>query len=182
MHPLIAARDEMILDADVALVTALHEKIAVGGMFVPALVHHPDATLPTPAIVLRNYYLRPAHERRMTTEQRGDFTDTGYRLLPEVLGYEVYYEIDVRAANRPDKARILDFVLATLSPRTYVLANGVMLPVEHLYLTNDHSPPWTDTPDRVLLRFRVETRRALGVPKPATVPYSQIIIAAEPAV
>ncbi|HEY3079209.1 MAG TPA: hypothetical protein VGM69_04820 [Chloroflexota bacterium] len=183
LDDLLAVREELIADVDAALLARLHGRLTLGGAPVPALISHPEnpPTAAIPSIRLTQYGIRLALERMRAVETRSDFTTNGFRTGAAGVPYELFYEIDVFADTRPDKARIAEFVLRTLNPPLgELLVNDVPLPIEWVAV-EPMDPINRGRGDRSLLHFKVLTRQETGTPQPARPPYSSIVVEADQA-
>lgn len=170
LDDLLAVREAMLADVDEALLARLHEQVSVDGTPVVAHLAHPGVTEPdAPFIRVRPTGLRLARERRQGGTQRSDFKGNGFALLPDVVGYDLFYDVTVQTASRAEEVQLLEFLLDNFSPRSYLLVHGGPLPIEHVEL---------EVPtDAFRLRLKVATARATGLPTPATPPFNEIIIA-----
>jgi hypothetical protein len=120
----VAVRNEMFADVEATLQRRLHQKVVLNGSPVPAVIHVPDVSLPPRPflrIVLRD--VRFADPRTPGTSTRCDFSSDGYRLRLAGAGYDLYYQVDVWADDRPSQTRLLEFALGEL------VVNGAPLPM-----------------------------------------------------
>ena len=127
---MMAVKNELFADVEAALRRRLHEQVVVNGSPVPAVVHAPDAPVPARPyvrILLRD--VRFADPRTPSTSTRCDFSTDGYRLRPAGVGYDLYYQVDVWADDRPAQTRLLEFTLAELGPHGELLVNGAPLAI-----------------------------------------------------
>jgi len=180
LDTLLATREEMLNDVEVALAAKLHQRINVGGAAVIAHIHNPDdpapVVMPNIRIIPRPIFL--STERAGSGESRTDFTDNAFRLRPIGIPYNLYYDIDVFAENRQHKAEIYDFVLKTLAPRNELIVNGQPVTVE---LVNALTEPIAsqNLSERTLLRFKVSAWQPAGTSIPVRPPYREVIIEAD---
>ncbi|MCA1568376.1 MAG: hypothetical protein LC803_22560 [Acidobacteria bacterium] len=174
---LLAAREQMLGDVETEMIARLHQRLSVGGAAVAARVHNPDdpavAAMPYIQIIPRAIQL--SAERSTSGETRTDFTENSFRLRPPSVPYDLYYDIDVFAQNRPHKAEIYEFVLKTLSPRSELIVNGMPLMVELINVIPEPRVALS-LPDRTLLSFKVATWQTAGVSTPAVLPYRDVSI------
>jgi hypothetical protein len=173
----LAVREEMIGDVDNALLALLHQQVSIAGTTVPAFFVHPEnpPTLGIPSIRITQYDIQYDSERTFSVQARSDFTPTVFRLRPRSIGYSLYYAIDVYADTRQHKAQVMEFVLRTLSPASYLFVNGTELPIEWMTISPlDDTGKWRS--DRELLYFKVLTRQDIGVAEQVAPPYKSISI------
>lgn len=183
LDDLIAVREEMIADAEAALVARLDRRVTVDGAAVPAVVHHPDADAPAapamPFIRIAHGELRLAEERTSSARVRSDFTAQGFRLRSAGIAYDLGYDVDVFAADRRHRNQILDFLLRDLAPHAELIINGVRVPLR-LAGTTPRDP---GQPDRMPLRFTIATwQPAAGAPEPVVPAFRGPTIEVGPAV
>ncbi len=176
LDDLIAVRAELVADADAGLLDRLHNRFRLGGADVPAFVANPDTPEPAlPHIRITPYGLRRAVHGQNGVERRADYVNGGHALLPPAVGYELYYEIEGRAATHADTARLFDFVLRTLAPWSHLLINDVQHRIEMLDFPL-HESDGPGRAERLLLRFKLYSRLETGAAQPARTPYNEVII------
>lgn len=167
LDDLIAVREEMMGDLEAALVARLHGKLSLGGVSVPAVVHAPGApvSLPAPYLLITQYEIAWSDARTPATRARSDFTARGSLLRPPSVGWDLHYQLQVFAPDRPSQARMLEFLLRAMGPRGELVVNGWPLPYEMV------SPPAEERlggqrTERVALHYRVSARQEVGVAEP----------------
>jgi hypothetical protein len=168
---LVAARDEMLADADAALAGRLDAKVEVGGVSAPAIVE-PDAAPNPPFLRVRNYGVRPAPERSPSGGSRTDYTEHGFSIRPPSLPFDVLYEVEAVADSRGDAATMLEFVLRELTPLSTLDAGGRPLTVEWI-----EPPPLSldATPAHPTVHLKVSTsQRAAAAGEAAVPPFNRI--------
>lgn len=171
LDDLLAVREAMIADVDEALWGSLHEQVSVEGTPIAAVLAHPGLSEPeAPFIRVRHTGLRLARNRRQGGGQRSDFRGNTFALLPDAIGYDLFYEVTLHTSSRAEEVQLLEFLLDRFSPRSYLLVNGTLLPIEHI-------EPEGMPANEPHLRLKVATARASGLPTPATPPFNEIIIA-----
>ncbi|WP_163993067.1 hypothetical protein [Pyxidicoccus caerfyrddinensis] len=127
----LAVRDEMVLDAEAALLARLHNGLVLGGSPVPAVVHSPDVAAPNPPYLrITRLGIEHSNARTPSASVRSDYSSAGSALRPAGFAYDLLYRVDAFATTLEDEARLLDFALERLPPRGDLLVNGVMLPLE----------------------------------------------------
>ena len=180
LDDVLAVRLEMITDVDAALLYRLDSQATLNGSPVPAVLHHPEASVTPsmPFIRVAHYEVVPANARQMAHQERADYTAIGFRLRPPPAAYDLYYEVDVFADERAQKAHLMEFVLRALAPRSTLLANGSLLPIEWVPVEAPDRIGGHRT-DRAPLHFRVSTRQEVGPPEPETVPYQSMAVLLE---
>lgn len=158
LDDLAACRPELIADVDLALLDLLHERLDIGGTPVPAQVHVPGAPTPqAPWIRIVHHRVDFSDRRADSRRPRTDFTDTGYRLRGESVGYDLYYRVEGATTDRDAQVRMLQFVLDTLGHRGELLAGGLPLPLERV-----PRPPEEEPSDVPALHYRVCARQERG--------------------
>jgi len=178
IESVLAVREEMISDVDQALIETLNEKVEIDGDLVPAVIHHPEKPTNTkmPYILITQYDIRSAEERTSHARIKSNFSENTYKLQPVSNRYDLYYEIDAFADTRNGKTKILEFILSELSPNGYISANGVKLPVRMIVVDSEDFIGGSRS-DRLLLHFKVETRREYGNYEIVTPPYHEVDVA-----
>jgi hypothetical protein len=180
LDDLLAVREEMIGDAESALLALLNEVVAIDGNDVPAFITHPEGTPDQriPSIRITMYDIQYVRELNSSSRKRRDYTATSFRMAPMSVHYDLYYFIDVYAETRQDKTELMEFVLRTLSPSVALLVNGMQLLLE--WVTMD---PLDQTgrrrSDRELLYFKVGTRQEVGTLEVVTPPYAAITLVSD---
>ncbi|MEM7305799.1 MAG: hypothetical protein AAF682_03980 [Planctomycetota bacterium] len=170
---LLACRPQLVVDVNAALVAALHNNLTLGAP-VPAQVHAPGAAEPTaPWLRLVHYDALFSDPRTTAQRTRTDFTETGYRLSPESVAYDLDYRIEPVTADPLEHAEMVEFVLNTLGPRGTLPVLGTELPVERL---GSHKSDAKG--DSALLRYRVRARQDRGLPVPVT-PVGEVALETE---
>lgn len=178
LDDLIAVRAEMIGDADAALKARLHEQLTLNGNKVPAIVFFPDTPAPpnTPYFRILNYDIRVLYEQMRGAPARGDYSGNGFRLRTSPVPYQLFYEIEAVADTRANQTRMLEFVLETLTPYSYLLVNGVMLPLQWIEVASDDLIGGSRN-GRTLLHFELMTWQERGDGESAVPPYRSIEVA-----
>jgi hypothetical protein len=172
---MLAVHEEMIADVDNALLAQLHQQVSVSGKTVPAVFEHPEnaPALTIPSIRITQYDIQYDSERTSAAQARSDFTATTFRVRPRSIAYSLYFSIDVYADTHEHKDTIMEFVLQTLSPASYLLVNGTQLPLEWMTISPfDDTGRWRS--NRELLYFRVLSRQEIGAAELVTPPYKSI--------
>jgi hypothetical protein len=177
---ILAVHEEMIADVDNALLAQLHQQLSIAGTKVPALFEHPEnpSTMTIPSIRITQYDIQYDSERTSAVQARSDFTATTFRVRPRSIAYSLYFALDVYADTREHKDQIMEFVLRTLSPASYLLVNGTQLPLEWMTISPfDDTGKWRS--NRELLYFRVLSRQEIGTAEQVTPPYKSISLAVD---
>jgi hypothetical protein len=130
LDDLMACRTELVADVDGALLNLLDGQLVLAAP-VPAIVHVTGVAEP-PAPLLRVVHYDIAHAGRRATgyRPRTDFTDTGYRVRPEAIPYDLHYRIEAEAADAATRAQMLEFVIGTLRQQRDLLVAGLPLLLE----------------------------------------------------
>jgi len=175
LDDMIAVRAEMIGDADAALRARLHEQLTLNGAQVPAIIYFPDNPAPPNAPYFRilNYDIRVLYEQMRAAPTRGDYSGNGFRLRESTVPYQLFYEIEAVADTRANQTRMLEFVLETLTPYSYLLVNGIMLPLQWLEVASDDLIGGSRN-GRTLLHFELMTWQERGAGESAMPPYRSI--------
>ena len=168
LDDLIAVREEMIPDVEAALLARLHQRLTLGDTPVPALVQVsgvPVSATP-PYILITQYDIVYADPRTSATRARGDFSTSGGVVRPRTHAWDLHYQLQAHASDRPSQARILEFLLRTLGPHGELEVNGSPLPYELIPL------PATERlggqrSEHVTLHYRVAARLEVGAAEPA---------------
>ena len=163
LDDLIAVRPEVIADVDAALLAQLNLVLNLGGTPVPAQVDLDGMADPTaPWIRIIHYEAAYSDLRTSTARPRTDFTDTGFRLRPEAVAYDLFYRIEAVADDRADQAAILEFVLDRLGHRRGLLVNGALLQLDRV-----PTPERLEEADSMVgLCYRVATLQERGTQQP----------------
>lgn len=178
---LAAVREEMVADAEAALVAELDGRLIFGGNPVPAHVENVGlAPPPLPYVRIELVEILPGSDRPRAGEVRRDYAGSGYRVAGAANDFDLVYDIDAATDSRQHTTRILELVLARLAPRTQLAAAGrpVLVdwrPIERSNLVDELND------NRPRLRFRVATRQVVGPPTPVVPTFNQVSIATEPA-
>jgi hypothetical protein len=170
LDAILAVNDDMLADADAALVARLDSRLTLGGQPVPAVAVPTAADPPAmPYLRVSNYDVQPDLATSPTGELRTDFTDHGFSLRPPAVVYHVYYAVEAVAAERRSAAALLDFTLGELAPVSTVLSRGRPTRVEWIEAPGTAAPPVAAPPsDHPVLHFRVTTSRSgQGLAQPA---------------
>jgi hypothetical protein len=121
-----AARPEMAVDANDALVAALHEVLSLNGAPVKAAIIAPGAsTMSAPFIRIVPYDAAFAPARAGQARRRGDFTLDEYRIWPEPEPWDLFYRIEPVTSDAGEQAALLDFVVVTLGSRGLLPIGGI---------------------------------------------------------
>lgn len=173
---LIAASDRMIGDVDAALLSHLHNTLTLGAAAVPAVLHSNAGPVAQarPYFEITHYDIVYARERTGSTQPRGDYSLPGVSLRQPGNAFELYYQITAMAANRPDQAQMLEFVLRALPARGELSVNGFGLPMESIRVEAIDQPGGIRT-DTIPLFYKVSTRQDTGVTD-AVMPVSNLIL------
>jgi hypothetical protein len=171
---IIAVREEMLADADAALVARLHEGVRVDGIDAPAIVA-PTANPPAgPHLCLTNYDVQPALARSLGAGRRTDHTRSGFSLRPPVEPFDVYYAVEGIGPERAQVATMLDFALAQFGHTTTVESGARIVRVESVDRLRSDVPP-----DRPVLRLRVTTGRTPAAAPERAVPIVDVHVEVE---
>ena len=132
LSDIVAARDAIVTDVDLALFTRLDGILSVGGAAVPAVLHAGGGVVAhtRPYFEITHYDVAYSSERTEAARPRGDFSDHGFSLEPPSNAYELFYQVTAVADDRPTQSAMLDFVLRALTPRGEIMVNNYPLPME----------------------------------------------------
>jgi hypothetical protein len=169
---LMAVREEMLIDADNALVQLLNNKVVINGAPVGAVVFFPEhpPTITEPLIVITNIGISPIPQRRSNTSTPSNFTDTGSLLQGPVCGFDLQYRIVVQAATRSDKAKILESIYAQLTMRPYIDVLGTHYTLDIGERPSDN-PVETVAADLLPMYVTIKSQMRPFAPVPAVKPY-----------
>jgi hypothetical protein len=121
---LIAVHEQLTLDVQSELISALHQKATIAGNAVPAIAYSPDAPTPAlPHIRVTLASIEPSLQRDATGDTRSDFSTDGYRLRAARQPVHLSFDVDARAADGGDRAMLFDVVLDTLGTRSSLAVN-----------------------------------------------------------
>jgi len=167
LDDLLAVRERLVADVDAALLSKLHQRAAIDGTPVPAIIHHPEDDAPAPSVPfirITPFAIEPAAERLTSFEQRTDFTSQGCLVRPGSLRYDMFFELDVFTETRDQKAGLLEFLASTLTPNGILVQNGVEIPMEWITVAPQDRIGGSRS-DRSPLHIKVRSRRELGEPR-----------------
>jgi hypothetical protein len=168
----IAVRQEMIGDAEQALVEYLNVHVRIDDAPVPVYITHSGTTASEePYLHVTLYGIRYVQD--IPVQQRVDFVDAGYSLLPPAVGYELYYEIDCRAPERSTSVRLFESVLAACVPRRQLRINNVLHRLEQINIDLHDT---FQRAEHLLVRFKISTQQEVGAPQRVQVPYHEIAV------
>ena len=168
LDDLIAVREEMIPDVEAALLARLHQKLTLGNTPVPALVQTsgvPVGATP-PFILVTQYDIVYADPRTSATRARGDFSAGGSVLRPRTHAWDLHYQLQAHASDRPSQARILEFLLRALGPHGELEVNGSPLPYDLVSLPAGERLGGQRS-EHVTLHYRIAARLEVGAAEPA---------------
>lgn len=160
---IIAVRDAMIGDVDIALLALLNNKIVLNGAPVPAVLHQAEGPLGQgrPYFEITQYDLVFSRERTQTARPRGDFTDLGYSIRPPSNAYELYYQVTAVADDRATQTQMLEFMLRALPLRGELVVNNFPLPMETVEVEPEDQIGGFRT-DSIPVFYRISTRQEVG--------------------
>jgi hypothetical protein len=176
LDPILAVRPEVLADADAALLSRLHNKVTVNGALAPAVIVPVSGEVPQlPVLRISNYDVRPDRTTSPTTSMRTDYTETGFALRPPATVYQLDYAVEALASDRAGAARMLQFVLAELTPTAILLGAGRLMTVEWIEQPATAAPPVESPPaDHPVIHLRVRAAQpGAGPPAPAVPPFHE---------
>jgi hypothetical protein len=181
LDDLLAVREQMITDIEVALLARLHNQFSVNGLMVAAMVYHPEnqPAVSMPYIHIRQYDLRYAGERTPVVQSRTDYANSSFLLRPVSVAYDVFYALDVFAQSRTEKTQIMEFILRQFAPRSELLVTGVLLTLEWVAIEPFDQNGQLHS-DRYHMHFKVSTRQEVG-PAQRVRPPSTVVVEVKPA-
>jgi hypothetical protein len=166
---LIAVRELIVRDVDVALLDRLHERLSIGGSPIPAHIAPDTPANPNASYIkITHNAVQMNPQRRRNANERSNFVTNGYSLLPEAQGYDLTYTLEAEANNRSDIVEMLEFMLVAMQDN--LVSNGMELALDPIASAEK------DERNGVRLRYVVHTRRESGLPIPAVTPYNEINI------
>jgi len=155
-----ASAPQMIADLDAALLAVLDGQLVLGGGSVPAVVEATPPPANQPAIRLIQYEATRNERRAHTGLRRTDFTDSGHRLRPSPIPWDVFYRVEFIAATRTDRVAMEDFVIGLLGHRRWLPVGNRALRIEQV----DPVTPDDALIDVTYLRYRVSAWSERGAP------------------
>ncbi len=159
-------------DIDAALLARLDAQLVLGGGPVPATIAPSVPPAPgQPAIRLVQYEAVRNEVRSNTGPRRTDFTETGHRLRPSPIPWDIYYRVEFVAADRADQAAMVDFVIGGLGHRMWLPVGNRALRLEQV----DQVKPDDAVIDAPSLRYRVSAWIERGADLPV-VPVGEVVI------
>ena len=177
----LAVKEEMLTDIERELLARTHQKVEINGTALTAVIFNPDVAPPAlPYIRVTPYDVELNEQRSVVATLRMDYTETGFRVLPQRIGYDVFYDFEAYAADRQAKTRVYEYLLRRFAPRSELVVNGVPLIIEYVASTQaDYVTP--ERVDRTILRFKVQTWQSkTSVGEPAKRPFANITIETGP--
>lgn len=181
LDDLAAVREEMLGDVEAALLARLGDRLALDGDLVPAYIASPGVTPPElPHMRIALVEIRPGGDRPRSGEVRRDYAGTGYRVAGAANDYDLDYDVDAVTGSRLHTTCILEFVLASLAPRSQLAAAGRPVLVEWQRIDCSNLAEELND-DRVRLRFRIATRQVAGLPTKVVPTFNPVSIETEPA-
>jgi hypothetical protein len=134
---LIAVRPEPLADVDAALLARFHERFEANGQpaLVPAVIdlpEHPGDRTP-PLILITPWSVLPLDRRAGGGDAVDNYTDAGAFARPTPRSIQLDFQLDVFAADRTQKAMVLDRMLASILSEPQLVAANVplqMIPIE----------------------------------------------------
>jgi hypothetical protein len=174
---ILAVRPEVLVDADAALLSRLHNKVTVDGAAVPAVIVPVSGTAPQPPVLrISNYDVRPDRTTSPATSTRTDYSETGFALRPPATVYQLDYAVEALATDRASAAKLLQFVLAELTPTATLLGAGRLMTAEWIDQPATAAPPVVAPPaDHPVVHLRVRAAQpGAGPAQRAVRPFSEI--------
>ncbi|MBZ4417442.1 hypothetical protein [Myxococcus sp. RHSTA-1-4] len=167
LDDVIAVREEMIGDVEAALAARLDGKLRLGDTAVPAVVNAPGVPVSAtpPYLLITQYEIAWSDARTPATRGRGDFSTGGSVLRPPSFGWDLHYQLQAFANDRPSQARMLEFLLRALGPHGELVVNGWPLPYALVSPPADERLGGQRT-ERVALHYRIAARLEVGASEP----------------
>jgi hypothetical protein len=178
----IAVAPEMLADADHALVDRLDSRLTLDGTTVPAvLVPRAGADLQPPLLRLSNYDIRPDRATTPIDGPRTDFTGSAFTVRAPATVYQLDYAIEAVATDRSGEARMIQFVLDTLTPTAVLVSAGRTISAEWIDQPTTAAPPViAPPPDHPVVHVRLRTAQPGRAPaQPAVPPFNEIAVQAD---
>lgn len=177
----LAVKEEMLADVEAELLANTDKKVTFNGTALPAVIFNPDIATPTlPYIRVTPYELQVNEQRSVIANLRMDYTEMGFRVLPQRIGYDLFYDFEVYANDRSAKTSVYEYLLRLFAPRSSLVVNGVPLLVEFQpSAQSDYVTP--ERVDRTILRFKVQTWQSKAADgELAKRPYAKVAIETGP--
>jgi hypothetical protein len=177
----LGVKEEMLADVEAELLAKTDKKVKFNGTALPAVMFNPDVAAPAlPYIRITPYEVQLNEQRSVIASLRMDYTETGFRVLPQRIGYDLFYDFEVYANDRRAKTSVYEYLLRLFAPRSSLVVNGVPLLVEYEASTqSDYVTP--ERVDRTMLRFKVQTWQSkASAGEPAKRPYAKVTIETGP--
>ncbi len=157
---LAASASAMIADLDAALLARLDGQLVLPGGPVPAAIEPAPPPANQPAIRLIQYETERNERRAHDGLRPTDFTDTGHRLRPAPVPWDIFYRINFIADARAELAAMQDFVVTALGPRDWLPVGNRALRIEQV----DQVGPDDALIDTPYLRYRASAWAEAGPP------------------
>ena len=144
---------------------------------MPAVIVPVGGTAPEPPVLrISNYDVRPDRTTSPTTSARTDYTGNGFSLRPPATVYQLDYAVEALAPDRAAAARMLQFVLAELTPTATLLGAGRLMTAEWIDQPATAAPPVVAPPaDHPVVHLRVRAAQpGAGPAQRAVRPFSEI--------
>lgn len=169
---ILAVRPELLADADSALLARLDNTLSLDGAPVPALLTPFSGPAPaSPYLRISNYDVRPDRATSPTVPVRTDYTETGYVLRPPASVFELDYAVEALVTDRASAARMLQHVLAQLTPTSRLLGGGRLMTVDWVDQPATAAPPVIAPPaDHPVVHLRVRAGQPATAPAQRAVP------------
>lgn len=130
----VAARPQLLLDCDRAVIAALGQ-VRVAGAPVTVAVRAADEASPSaPGLNVRQVDAQYAPHRLVDAPARRDFTTNGFREVIAGTPYDLDYAVSPVAASRSQQATLLEAVLTRLPADGELVVDGERLPIRLLSL------------------------------------------------
>lgn len=164
LDALFGARDEMIVDAEAALLERLDGTLPVDGGNAGAQFYHTTGTAPPnappagqrPTLRIRLEGVHPSRTTHRAAGTARDYAGDGLRMDARAEPYALDYALEPFTDQRSHDAALLDGLLRAFAPRAELVAGGVPLPVEWRGVT-----PEPLAGERAVGRLRILTTLAV---------------------
>lgn len=170
-----AQTPRMVADVDAALVARLDAQLILGGLPVSAAIE-PAAPVAVgqSAIRLVQYEATRNEKRAHTGLRRTDFTETGHRLRPSPIPWDLFYRIAFVSVDRAGQAAMVDFVINRLGHRNWLPVGNRALRIEQV----EQVGPDDAMNDAPTLRYRVAAWFESGAATPV-LPVGEVVVATD---
>lgn len=163
---------QMIEDTDSALLARLDAQLILSGNPVPAVIA-PDMPLAPVENIIRlvRYETTRNETRAYSGLRRTDFTDTGHRMRPSPIPWDLYYRFEFTSDSRTHQAAMMDFVINRLGHKSWLPIGNRAMRIEQI----PQVMPDDALVDSPAIRYRVAAWNERGAAAPVR-PTNEVLI------